>query len=292
VRSSRRIGPGAIDHHGPINGLVRITTPNISQLTALGKKLDTGLHTVALVRSEVTPNGTSDLYTESLRTDFRTVQTLKKYLDTESPDFPFNPLGGAGAIMPTITQNLCNGTHSVDVVYYAARVKYLPEFLEALRNRSCHEKQITVVAGSDAAALDPNLKAFHDPEAPITLMYASFPTPAWLAGTANRDHGLYTAFVQAFTSDHHGQRFPSSHLDNTYWPVLAHDAVLSAATAIHNAAANTNGASPNRYDITNQLYALGKESVPAATGRLGIDHDGNRTEPPVTVHTLPMPTTR
>ncbi|MFG2480643.1 hypothetical protein [Streptomyces fagopyri] len=278
---------GAIDRLGPINGLVRVAIPNEEQLIALGKELDTGPHTVALIGSEVTPTGGSDLYTKSLDHGFRTVKSLSKYLDDDSPDFPFSPQGGADAAMPSISQNLCRGTESVDVVYYAARAKYLPTFLEALRHRSCYKKPITVVTGSDAAALDPKMKALHDPEAPITLMYASFPSPSVLAATGHRDHGLYTAFVQGFTSDHHGRHFPADHLEGSYWPVLAHDAVLTATTAIHTAAANTNGHTPNRYDVTNQLYALGDESVPGATGRLGIDRDGNRTDLPVTIHTLP-----
>ncbi|MEU1536164.1 hypothetical protein [Streptomyces fagopyri] len=55
--------------------------------------------------------------------------------------------------MPSISQNLCRGTDSVDVLYYAARAKYLPTFREALRQRSCYKK--SAVTGSDAAALDP-----------------------------------------------------------------------------------------------------------------------------------------
>ncbi|MDX5570036.1 helix-turn-helix transcriptional regulator [Streptomyces sp. ID05-04B] len=280
---------GAIDPRGPINGLVRIAMPNRDQLTALGRNLDTGPHTVALIGSDVTPTGGSDLYTKSLDHGFRTIPSLSKYLDDDSPDFPFSPQGGADAAMPSISQNLCRGADSIDVVYYAARAKYLPTFLEALRHRSCYKKPITVVTGSDAAALDPGMKALHDPEAPITLMYASFPSPAGLAAATNRDHGLYTGFVQAFVSDHHGLRFPADHLKGSYWPVLAHDAVLTATTAIHTATANTNGHTPNRYDVTNQLYTLGNEAVPAATGRLGINRHGNRTNLPVTVHTVPTP---
>ncbi|MEH0517372.1 MULTISPECIES: ABC transporter substrate-binding protein [unclassified Streptomyces] len=280
---------GAIDPHGPINGLVRVAMPNKDQLTALGKKLDTGPHTVALIGSDVTPAGGNDLYTKSLENGFRTIPSLSKYLDDDSPDFPFSPQGGADAAMPSIGQNLCRGADSIDVVYYAARAKYLPTFLEALRHRSCYKKPITVVTGSDAAALDPAMKALHDPEAPITVMYASFPSPAGLSAPAHRDHGLYTGFVQAFTSDHHGRHFPAGHLERSYWPVLAHDAVLTAATAIHTAAANAAGHTPNRYDVTNQLYTLGDEAVPAATGRLGINRQGNRTDLPVTIHTLPAP---
>ncbi|MFJ9381686.1 hypothetical protein [Streptomyces sp. NPDC101455] len=275
---------GTIDHKGQIKGLVRITMPNALQLAALAARITPGRHTAALVGSSLTPNGTTDLGTKSLDHDFRTIKELNQYLGTNSPDFDFDPLGGASAIMPTISQNLCNTGTTVDLVYYAARAKYLPAFLDALRQRSCHAQKITVIAGSDAAALDPNSPAFHDAGAPITLLYANYPAPAWLASNSNRDRSLYNGFVRAFTSIHHGQRFPASDLANSYWAVLAHDAVLTAVTAIHNAAANTHGDRPNRYDVANQLYALTNDAVPGASGRFGIDRNGNRTDPPVTIH--------
>ncbi|MGC4984700.1 hypothetical protein ACLQ18_29335 [Streptomyces sp. DT193] len=275
---------GTIDDKGPIRGLVRVAMPNARQLAKLGERIPPGQHTAAVVGSAVTPNNTTDLYTKSLDDDFHTVKALKKYLGPESPDFSFNPLGGASAIMPTITQNLCNTGKKIDLMYYAARAKYLPEFLDALRQRSCHQQKITVITGSDSAALDPKLAAFHDPEAPITLLYASYPTPAWMRSTANPDRRLYNAFEAAFTSPHHGRQFPASHLENSYWPVLGHDAVLTAATAIHNVTANTNGTSPSRYDVSNQLYALANNAVPGASGHFGIDQNGNRTNLPITVH--------
>ncbi|MFF4542471.1 hypothetical protein [Streptomyces aureus] len=275
---------GTIDHEGPIKGLVRITQPNALQLAALATHIPPGTHTAALVRSSVTPNGTTDLGTKTLDHDFRTVDGVRKYLSKSSPDFEFNPLGGAKAIMPTITQNLCNTGQRIDLVYYAARAKYLPDFLDALRHRSCHEQKITVLAGSDAAAVDPGLPAFHDKGAPVTLLYANYPTPAWLSSSNNRDRDLYLGFVNAFTAAHHGQQFPASDLTGSYWALLGHDAVLTAATAIHNAAANTNGTPPSRYDVSNQLYALTNDAVPGASGRFGIDQTGNRTNQNITVH--------
>ncbi|MFL4945970.1 hypothetical protein ACJ6WE_01040 [Streptomyces sp. MMS24-I31] len=283
---------GAVDGRGPISGLARVALTNTDQLTAISKELGSAQRTAALVRTSVTPNGTKDLYTESLNRGFHTVEGLKKHLDDTS-DFAFDPRGGPGAILPTISQNICNTGRTIDTVYYAARVKYLPDFLNALASRSCHSQPITVITGSDAAALDPRTPALHTSDAPITLLYASFPTAAQLHSSDNPDHALYDAFTKDFASPHHGRQFPPEHLTSSYWAIVAHDAVLTFATALHNAAANGDGppSLPNRYAVRNELYALRNGAVPGASGHFGIDNNGNRTNTTTvtTVHHLGQP---
>ncbi|MFF9810615.1 hypothetical protein ACF1G5_36860 [Streptomyces coeruleorubidus] len=286
---------GAVDGKGPINGLARVALSNKDQLTAISKQLPPGRRTAALVSTSVTPNGTRDLYTESLNRGFGTIKGLKKYLDDTS-DFKFDPRGGTGAILPTISQNLCSSGKTIDTVYYAARVKYLPDFLDALAKRSCHAQPITVITGSDAAALDPKTEELHDPDAPITVLYASFPNAAQFRSADNPGRGLYNAFAKAFTSHHHGQQFPAEHLTSSYWGIVAHDAVLTAATALHRAAAHGDPSSlPNRYAVRNELYALRNDAIAGASGHFGIDKDGNRTNTHTvaTVHHLgrPLPAT-
>lgn len=286
---------GAVDGKGPINGLARVALSNKDQLTAISKHLPPGRRTAALVSTSVTPNGTRDLYTESLNRGFGTIAGLKKHLDDTS-DFKFDPRGGTGAILPTISQNLCSSGKTIDTVYYAARVKYLPDFLDALAKRSCHAQPITVITGSDAAALDPKTEELHDPDAPITVLYASFPNAAQFRSADNPGRGLYNAFAKAFTSHHHGQQFPAEHLTSSYWGIVAHDAVLTAATALHRAAAHGDPSSlPNRYAVRNELYALRNDAIAGASGHFGIDKDGNRTNTHTvaTVHHLgrPIPAT-
>ncbi|MGV4988877.1 hypothetical protein ACVB8X_40010 [Streptomyces sp. NRAIS4] len=283
---------GSVDGRGPINGLARVALSNTDQLTAISKELGPGPRTAALVSTDVTPNGTRDLYTESLRRGFQTIAGLKKHLDPTS-DFGFDPRGGPGAILPTISQNFCNTGKTIDTVYYAARVKYLPDFLDALAKRSCHAQHITVITGSDAAALDPKTAALHEPDAPITVLYASFPNAVQFRSSDNPDSGLYNAFVKDFTSPHHNQQFNAQLLISSYWPIVAHDAVLTAATALHNAAAHGDGPTslPNRYAVRNELYALRNNAVAGASGHFGIDAHGNRTQTDTvtTVHRLGPP---
>ncbi|MGV9565033.1 hypothetical protein [Streptomyces sp. NPDC003480] len=284
---------GAVDGRGRIEGLTRVALTNTDQLTAISKELGPGKHTAALVSAGLTANGTLDFYTQSLARGFRSVEGLKKHLDEES-DFSFDPRGGPDAVMPTISQSLCTANKTVDTVYYAGRVKYMQQFLNALARRSCHTQHITVVTGSDAAALDPKTEGLHIERSPITLLYASFPSPAQLRSSANPDNELYEAFVKSFTAPHHGVQFPAGALTDSYWPLVAHDAVLTVATALHNAAANKGGATaglPNQYAVRNELYALRNNAVAGATGHFGIDKNGDRTNTATvtTVHRLGQP---
>ncbi|MFF1404975.1 hypothetical protein [Streptomyces sp. NPDC058294] len=280
---------GTVDGKGPIKGLARVALPNNDQLTAISKELGPGARTAALVSTEVTPNGTRDLYTDSLNHGFQTIAGLKKHLDPTS-DFAFDPRGGPGAILPTISQNFCGTNKTIDTVYYAARVKYLPDFLDTLAQRSCHAQPITVVTGSDAAALDPKTGALHDPDAPITVVYASFPDAAQFRSPNNPDHGLYNTFAKDFTAPHHDQQFPAQLLTSSYWAIVAHDAVLTAATALHNAAAHGDGPTdlPNRYAVRDEVYTLRNNAIAGASGHFGIDANGNRTQTDTvtTVHHL------
>lgn len=90
---------GAVDGKGPINGLARVALSNKDQLTAISKQLPSGPRTAALVSTSVTPNGTRDLYTESLSRGFRTIKNLKKHLDDTS-DFKFDPAAGPAPSFP------------------------------------------------------------------------------------------------------------------------------------------------------------------------------------------------
>ncbi|WP_244328979.1 hypothetical protein [Streptomyces marokkonensis] len=281
---------GAVDGKGPINGLARVALSNSDQLNAISEELPSGRRTAALVSTSVTPNGTRDLYTESLDKGFRSIEGLEKHLDAHS-DFTFDPRGGPDAILPAISQNFCNTSKTIDTVYYAARVKYLPDFLDALTKRSCHAQHITVITGSDAAALDPKTEALNDPASPITVLYASFPKAEQFRDPGNPGRGLYEAFAKAFTSPHHGQQFPAEHLTSSYWGIVAYDAVITAATALHNAAAHNPSSTPNRYAIRNELYALRNNAVAGASGHFGIDKNGNRTNTDTitTVHRIGQP---
>jgi hypothetical protein len=273
---------GAIDGKGPINGLIRVGFTNTALLTAIGKELAGQKHTAAVVRS-VTPSGSPDPYTESLYHDFLSLNGLKKHL-LPAAGFTVDPRGGPNSFLNAIGP-LCDIAPAIDTVYFAAREEYLPDFLTALSQRPCLRQQLTVVTGSGTADLHLTTDALRRLDASITVLYASLPTSIALQSDSNRDRSLYDDFLQAFTRDHHGQAFVAAHATLGHSAVLAHDAVLTAATAIHRAAA-TATALPSRYAVRDQLYTLTGNAVPGASGRFGIDATGNRTTAPVTVNRL------
>jgi len=67
--------------------------------------------------------------------------------------------------------------------------------------------------------------------------------------------------------------------------------VITAATALHNAAAHNPSSMPNRYAVRNELYALRNNAVAGASGHFGVDKNGNRTntDTVTTVHRLGKP---
>ncbi|MFI5798871.1 ABC transporter substrate-binding protein [Streptomyces sp. NPDC051677] len=274
---------GAIEGKGSIKGLIRVGFTNTALLTAVGKELAGQKHTAAVVRS-VAPKGSPDLYTESLYRDFISLNGFKKHL-LPAAGFTFDP-SSPNSSLDVIGRELCDINPPIDTVYFAAREKYLPDFLTALGRRPCRQQQITVVTGAGTADLDLATAAPQRLDASITVLYPSFPTPTALQSDSNRDRALYNAFLQAFTRDHHGQAFVAAHATRGHSAVFAHDAVLTAATAIRDAATSTATALPSRYAVRDRLYALTDDAVPGASGRFGIDATGNRTTAPVTVNRL------
>jgi hypothetical protein len=156
-----------------------------------------------------------------------------------------------------------------DMVFYAGREAILPTLINYLRGRSCHEEPITVVTGSDAAALtlDPALLGVlrdGDGSAPISVVYTALADPRELAGPENPSPARpqYQAFQTSFVA----QGFGAADLVDG-WAIMAHDALLTAAAAIRNATGSSKGV-PTAGGVRDQLYLLNSQinSVPGAGG--------------------------
>lgn len=271
---------GAIDGGKEINGLVRVA-PNIStQFKALAQELrkHPEMKAAALVSAPNTPNGTTDFYTRSQEAAIRNPDTgLLPYLEAGGLSFNFTVQQGAeDSSLDTIANNLCVTTPRPDLVFYAGRATYLQTFIEKLRNRGCRTTPITVVTGSDAATLNPDIEGLSDPGAPISVLYVPLADPVQLADGANPDQMLYQEFATEFTQIHYGQEFDKSHLASG-WAVMAHDAVLTARLAIRKATGGSQTL-PNMRAVGDQLYLFdGLNVVKGAGGVFCIDpQTGNR----------------
>ncbi|SFJ85404.1 protein RodZ, contains Xre-like HTH and DUF4115 domains [Streptosporangium canum] len=278
---------GTIDGKDKIPGLARVA-PNVSdQLRAISKELAERYRlrngtaddqpSAALVRSEVTFNGAPDLYTTSMANAFKNEDLgLARYLKKANLNFGFNPKAtNTAALLKSISDGLC-GKSIPDMVFYAGRATYLPDFLDLLKKRSCHRTKITVVTGSDAAVLPADLLA-PDDEAPIEVIYVPLADPKHLDSQDNPDRGLYTDFKDAFTKE----RFPVAHLD-TGWAIMAHDAVVTLTTILGKAANDPRTGKeimPTADDVSAGLTILSSTNViSGASGIFNIHPEtGNRS---------------
>ncbi|WP_131732927.1 hypothetical protein [Actinomadura formosensis] len=266
--------------------LARVAISNTQQLNAIAKQLKPAPATAALVGVSNTIAGTADSYASSLTAFFEQHhrhQRLKPY--------PYDPRGGSQALDTTAQQ-----LGKTNLVYFSGRAKNLKDFLRALHNRPERATPITVVTGSDGALLQrsasPDLYSGHppvlgDPAAPIKVLYTPLADPTQLK--AHPSQNLYEDFETAYTK----APFPRSDLD-TGWAITAHDAVLTATTAIRKAIENatTPHALPNLFGVCNQLGLLKDAGINGASGYFSIDpNTGDRIDrqlPPQPV-TLPLP---
>ncbi|MEV0202551.1 hypothetical protein [Nonomuraea sp. NPDC050691] len=265
---------GAIDGKGPIPGLVRVSPNTTSQLNAISKWLraQPALKTAVLVRASVTHTGSDGHYTTSLAQAFETNPALGGYWRAgQRLTFAFDPRAGS-ATLKTITDIMC-GEVVPHMVFYAARQDSLPTFLTMLRQRPCHTTPITVVTGSDAAALRGKdvTAQLNDPDAPIQIVYAPLADPGQLDSPANPHRSLYQAFRSAFT-----RSFPAKDLD-TGWAITAHDAVTTAITAIRRATergGTPDPALPKLFAVRDQLKLfISSNAICGASGIFRIDPD-------------------
>ncbi|MFB4317300.1 hypothetical protein [Actinomadura sp. 21ATH] len=291
---------GRIDNRGPIPGLVRISNNNTGQLNAISDQLRKSHPepaTAALVKVTVNRGGSSDFYATTLSHSFQHHTVLGRYLNAGGGlTFEFDPRGGTQAL-DSISKNLC-GTDRIDLVYFTGRAAELDPFLRMLHNRPCRRTPITVISGSDAVklrkSLTPHLYSgptpvLGDPDAPIKILYTPLAEPAQLDSPTNPDRNLFRELATAFTK--HGLK--RQDLD-TGWAIMAHDAVLTATTAIWKATTGGGTATPqlpNLYGVRDQLgyFATKNSLISGASGTFNIDPTtGDRLDPrPLHPITLP-----
>ncbi|NUP67544.1 MAG: hypothetical protein HOW71_35840 [Nonomuraea sp.] len=271
---------GGIDPKGGrIPGLFRMPFPVSTQLALIDCHLQEkrrDLDTALLVEDADNDGGKPDLYAKSLAIAFRKGrfdESLKQAGNVT------NRFGGANSDKKAldnefqgIAGNLC-GVDPPEMVFYAGRARYLPNFLDYLRNRNCAnaDHALTVITGSDASNLahqgdlGRRLAAAH-----VSVLYVPLAHPADLDDPGNPKRGRFKEFADEFTTTHSRVRFDrGSLLDG--WAVMAHDAFLTAAKAAHKA--YDPQSSPSSASVRNQigLFTASTNTVPGATGDFLID---------------------
>jgi hypothetical protein len=268
---------------GPIPGLTRVAPTTSDELAASASYVQqrTSLRTAIMV----TDTNTGDRYTQSLADAFRHGQ-LASYLaaggNVEDP-FDGSPgTAGVGNDFTTISNNLCGGKPP-DMVFYAGRELHLPAFLTDLSRRTCRTDPITVVTGSDAAALtlDPTVRSVLG-GAPISVLYTALADPTELDSPVNPSRAQYTDFESSFG------RLGFAATDVTDgWGIMAHDAMATATIAIRHATGSPRKL-PSTTQVRDQLYYINapNNSVPGAGGTFQLSLAGDPVGRPLPVFKL------
>lgn len=268
----------------PISYLARVAIPNDQQIHAIADYIRAhrkDLHT-AVMLTDV--NG-SDVYNTSLRDDF------EKYLDDYwsrggRADDPFLSIGDIVNDIPGAVQDFC-GPNRADMVLFAGRANALNQFIDDLRayqtqqGQKCKERPLTIVTGSDAAVFSngkarPSDRMGNPPNAGFTVLYVPLADPNVLKKTNPKPFAdLFAEFTQRTPGDTPKTVFPAADL-NDGWGIAAHDAMMTAGSAIRDADSDSVGRPPSPTDILLAIrqFQAGRQVTGTVT-LTNLDRDGN-----------------
>jgi hypothetical protein len=197
--------------------------------------------------------------------------------------------------MALSAQRICLSRGAVNV-FYAARARDLPRFLKELADQSrygqCGFSGLTVLSTSDASRIrapetDPNLErqrrdALTAPmvqNGTVRLVYTPPADPGVLARSGAPGFAqLRKAFGEL--------RWDPRHLDDG-WAISGYDSLATVAAAV-NTLSTGRKVTPTRVNSAVGGFFKGGGGVPAASGNITFDNNGNRNDSvPVVVRLCP-----
>lgn len=268
----------------PISYLSRVAIPNDQQIHAIADYLRAYRKDVRTAVMLTDVNG-KDVYNTSLRDDF--ARYLGDYWNRGGhADDPFLSTGDIVKDLPGAVQDFC-GPRRADMVLFAGRANALNQFINELRayqtqqGQECKARPLTIVTGSDAAVFSqgkarPADRSGRPPGAGFTMLYVPLADPNVLKQT---NPGPFTSLLNEFTQrmpdDAPKTVFPAADL-NDGWGILAHDAMMTAGSAIREADSNSGGQPPSPTDIllTIRQFQAGRQVTGTVT-LTNLDRDGN-----------------
>ncbi|GAA2596551.1 hypothetical protein SMC26_00775 [Actinomadura fulvescens] len=203
-------------------------------------------------------NNRRDIYAQDLAHRFRAARIPNVQTESYITDQEGRPAGGNPFLW--MRAQICGGQDTW--LFFAGRGKQLQAMLEVFADNPCAGQNITIVSGDDALNIDwTNQKVKTALSQRITLRYAGLAHPQqWLK---------LPQFGEPFTrfrTKHEQHQFkPDDLVDGT--SMMAHDAVLTAASAIRNASSNV-----SKEGVLGMLLQLhGRNHVQGASGRIDLD---------------------
>jgi hypothetical protein len=174
-----------------------------------------------------------------------------------------------------------------DVVFFAGRVRDLPDFIRSLAHRPCGTaRRLTIMTGSaSVSSIEETKGAIDDLKSGnIDLLYAaSTDAASWVRG-AGQPPNHFAAFYQVF---HDELGFADASLRDGY-AIMHHDAVLMAVWATRLVTEQEGGAATPENTFA-MMQDLSHAAVPGASGTLSFDGQdkGWPTGKPVPVVRVP-----
>ncbi|MER6328447.1 caspase family protein [Streptomyces sp. NPDC001034] len=221
-----------------------------------------------------------DLYVRGLRQAFLAKNPLPRELSYTS--------SSAGAPVPSsvfreMVAPICDSPAHVEEIFFAGRPTHLWQFLTAFKDRTCRDRNVTVVSGSDTAELSHDEELLRDLRGRgITVRYTAVADPdAWAKAEPQDREGAQEGDLirrQAQQLGPHGLADGEA--------ISVHDSVMTAITAIR-AAVSTSQPVPGSRDVRNELDTLrGARTVHGASGWICLDNQGYAYDKAVAVLTL------
>jgi ABC-type branched-subunit amino acid transport system substrate-binding protein len=247
------------------SSLIDRVVPAVSdEVTALARYLPKPSKSVL-----VYDGNTADLYTKSLRADFK--QAFGPSLNAGAGEIPYAPSTLDNTLFKKIAQDLC-AVPTPPLVFYAGRNSVFDQFVSQLEQEGdCNTKHLTIVTGGDADGLPPDTTTSSRGGAQVSVVYADIENPNLMPG---------------FTHDFQillGREADSAMTDP--WLLASYDAVTAAANAIEDA----EGSKPDptqvkALDVTLWVGQLNRSAaVAGATGTLQISANGDLENPAIPI---------
>jgi hypothetical protein len=214
---------------------------------------------------------TKDLYTASLRADFKAA--FGPSLNAGEGD-PYVPSTLASPQFKKIAQDLC-ATSTPPLVFYAGRNSVFQQFVQQLEQEgACNPKKLEIVTGGDADGFAPSDTAGSRGGAQVTVVYADIENP----NPENLQPGFRHDFQTVL-----GRASDTSMTDP--WLLASYDAATAAANAIEDAEGSVSDpARLSASDVTVWVAQLNRSAaVAGASGTLQISPRGDLENPAIPI---------
>lgn len=265
---------------GRINGLTRVAVPESQRVTAMANYLK-GPNVIKPqgVKSAdiVVDRKATDLYSQTLATSYHAAfrDALKAGGRVDEPliaDSPDQPGIKNQYDMIASNLNLCED-NPPDIVLYAGRTIFLHDLIGYLEH--CQKQHITIVTGSDAEGIT------DFPPGDVSVLYTPSADADQLMKSRPSGYQGFVEDAQKYYAQNHYSDFSESSDLRDSWAIMADDAVLTVAKAIHSA---RGGDVPLADDVANTLYRLHEANyVNGASGKVEIDPNGNPLHPMISI---------